>query len=506
MHNNHFFLKRLVAELSKKLEGATLLACFSQSKDELVLGFALKNKADFYWKADLKSTFSCLYFPQDFARAKRNSVNLFPEILHQKVKQVFVFKNERAICLEFKNSYSLVFKLFGNRSSLILYKDELGVKVFNKQYEQDKSHPKSSWHRELIITEEVVASNQQELYKVCPTLGKELSAHISKQAKDFNAFQLALQNLAYAPIYISEVGDLPQLLLFSTTDNDEKYPSALEAINQFYQKYIRIHSLDDGKKVAKRDVNSKIKQATKRKKKLKIRLEELMNERPLNQLADIIMANLHQIPKNVEKVVLFDFYQEKDIEVALKRNKTPQDIAAQWYKKSKNRSKEIDALENNLNFLEEEIADLNKILSEIDETDSMRDLGKYRKEVAKQVEKEAAPRFKEYAYRDYVIYVGRNSKNNDELTKSAHKDDLWLHAKDVSGSHVIIKNKSGQKVPKDVIEYAAGIAAFYSKRKTDTLCPVMVTARKYVRKIKGAPAGAVMVDKEEVVLVKPLEV
>ena len=122
MHNNHFFLKRLAAELQEKLEEQPWLECFSQSKDELVLGFALKINEDFYWKADLKSTFSCLVFSQDFARAKRNSVNLFPEIINQKVKQVFVYNNERAICLEFKNGYSLVFKLFGNRSSLFFTK------------------------------------------------------------------------------------------------------------------------------------------------------------------------------------------------------------------------------------------------------------------------------------------------------------------------------------------------------------------------------------------------
>lgn len=506
MHNNHFFLKRLAIELHEKLEEAVLLECFSQSKDELVLGFALKNKNDFYWKADLKSTFSCLYFPTDFARAKRNSINLFPELVNQKVKKVFVYNNERAICLEFKNGYSLIFKLFGNRSSIILYKDELGIRVFNKQYEQDKLHSKSSWHREIEITEEGFEHYKNELHKLLPTLGKELSEELAKKSKDFNSFLLELQNLAYTPIYISEESDLPQLLLFSSKIETTKFESSIEAINQFYQKYIRVFSLDEGKKGASRDINSKIKQAEKRKKKLEFRLEELMNERPLNQIADIIMANLHQIPKNVEKLTLFDFYQDKDIEIILKQNKTPQDFASQLYKKSKNRSKEIDALESNLNFLEEEISNLKKTLEEIDETESMRDLNKYRKEAVQIMEKENIPRFKEFTLMGYAIYVGRNSKNNDELTKSAHKDDLWLHAKDVSGSHVIIKNKSGQKIPKDVIEYAAGIAAFYSKRKNDSLCPVMVTPRKYVRKIKGAPAGAVMVDKEDVILVKPLEV
>jgi predicted ribosome quality control (RQC) complex YloA/Tae2 family protein len=87
--------------------------------------------------------------------------------------------------------------------------------------------------------------------------------------------------------------------------------------------------------------------------------------------------------------------------------------------------------------------------------------------------------------------------------KLSHKDDLWLHAKDVSGSHVIIKYQSGKNFPKDVIERAAQLAAYNSKRKNESLCPVMVTAKKYVRKRKGDPAGAVVVEREEVIMVEP---
>ncbi len=97
-----------------------------------------------------------------------------------------------------------------------------------------------------------------------------------------------------------------------------------------------------------------------------------------------------------------------------------------------------------------------------------------------------------------------NAQRNDELTlKYAYKEDLWLHAKDVPGSHVIIKHQSGKNFPKDVIERAAQLAAYYSKRKTDTLCPVAVTPKKYVRKRKGDPAGMVVVEREEVVMVEP---
>jgi predicted ribosome quality control (RQC) complex YloA/Tae2 family protein len=81
---------------------------------------------------------------------------------------------------------------------------------------------------------------------------------------------------------------------------------------------------------------------------------------------------------------------------------------------------------------------------------------------------------------------------------------LWLHAKDVSGSHVIIKYQAGKNFPEPVIERAAGLAAFFSKLRTDSLCPVIVTPKKYVRKPKGLPEGAVVVDREKVLMVVPI--
>jgi predicted ribosome quality control (RQC) complex YloA/Tae2 family protein len=98
----------------------------------------------------------------------------------------------------------------------------------------------------------------------------------------------------------------------------------------------------------------------------------------------------------------------------------------------------------------------------------------------------------------------KNATANDELTlKYGYKEDLWLHAKDVAGSHVLIKYQAGKKFPRDVIERAASLAAYNSKRKTETLCPVTCTLRKYVRKRKGDPAGMVVVEREEVILVEP---
>ena len=114
--------------------------------------------------------------------------------------------------------------------------------------------------------------------------------------------------------------------------------------------------------------------------------------------------------------------------------------------------------------------------------------------------------YHQFEFRNFRILVGKNAVANDMLTlKFSHKEDLWLHAKDVSGSHVLIKHQSGKNFPRDVIEYAASLAAYNSKRKTESLCPVIVTPKKFVRKRKGDPPGAVVVEREEVVMVEPLK-
>jgi predicted ribosome quality control (RQC) complex YloA/Tae2 family protein len=112
--------------------------------------------------------------------------------------------------------------------------------------------------------------------------------------------------------------------------------------------------------------------------------------------------------------------------------------------------------------------------------------------------------FKKFEFEGYEVFVGKSAKNNDELTlKFARKDDLWLHARGVSGSHVIIRKKGQNPIPVSVIRKAAQLAAYYSKGKSASLCPVIYTPKKYVRKPKGADPGAVVVEKEEVILAEP---
>ena len=107
---------------------------------------------------------------------------------------------------------------------------------------------------------------------------------------------------------------------------------------------------------------------------------------------------------------------------------------------------------------------------------------------------------------NWFVLVGRNNKENDEITfRVAGPEDLWFHAQNVSGSHVILKSQGGKEnnPPRQVLELTAGIAAFYSKSRHSGLVPVIYTRRKHVRKPRKAPPGTVICEREKTIFAEP---
>ena len=103
----------------------------------------------------------------------------------------------------------------------------------------------------------------------------------------------------------------------------------------------------------------------------------------------------------------------------------------------------------------------------------------------------------------YVVWVGRNSRQNDKLTfKMANANDLWFHARGVPGSHVIVRN-DGRRIREDLLQGAAAIAAHYSRKRDDKRVQVDYTRVKYVKAIKGAGPGMVTYRNEQTIVVEP---
>ena len=106
--------------------------------------------------------------------------------------------------------------------------------------------------------------------------------------------------------------------------------------------------------------------------------------------------------------------------------------------------------------------------------------------------KKALP-FRQFEVDGFHIWLGKSARQNDALLRAASPNDLWMHAKDYAGSHVIIRARGQERIPEAVIQAAARLAALHSKAKSERRVEITMTQVKRVRKPKGAPAGLVTV-------------
>ena len=236
----------------------------------------------------------------------------------------------------------------------------------------------------------------------------------------------------------------------------------------------------------------------------------------LRQLGDIVTANLHRITKGQTLLQAEDFYDEemKLIDISLSPLLSPQQNAAKFYKdyiRMKNAEKEltrqISLAEQELTYLESVLEELSRAQTDAELEEIRQELhagGYVRADTAKKRMRQAKLQPMRFESTDgYPIYVGRNNRQNDELTfKLARKDDLWLHAQKVHGSHVII-SCGGTTPPDDTITQAAQLAAYYAEASGGQNIPVDVTPVRQVKKTPGGKPGMVIYHSHRTVIVNP---
>lgn len=513
MQNNYYFLRQLTKQIETKIVGLKLMECFSQEKDELVLGFAAargkkKNYKEFFIKAVVFPDFSCLYFTDQFERAKKNSVDLFDQLMDFEVVGVRQFLNERCFAINFEQGYSLVFKMYGNRANIILFQHDEVIDLFNSRIVADKNLRISTLDRPIDQSHEAFLAQNQDYRKLFPTFGKVVNAYLEEAPVTWQRIQEVVYTLDNPCYYIIRWEHQLHLSLLPFGEIVQEFQEPIEAINAFYVSYNKVSSLDREKVEILRKLTKEKKQTELYLKDAYQRLEAIDSTVKNEEIGHILMANLHQIPERAEKVELFDFYRDHNIVIKLKPELSPQKNAENFYRKAKNEKIEIEKVMENIESREELLRSLNLHIENIEKAEHLKALRNYLK--ANKLVKNASQvlsykeLFKRFEVEGFEILVGRNAKNNDLLTQQyAYKEDLWLHARDAQGSHVVVKYKAGKKIPNSVKESAASLAAYYSKRRNETLAPVILTQKKFVRKTKDLAEGQVIVEKEEVVMVEP---
>ncbi len=513
MHNNYYFLRHLSKQLEEIVVGAKVAECFSQNKDELIIVFE-KQQQYFTIKAHLLSTFSCLSFPREFHRARKNSIDLFSEVIDYKVESIQQFENERSFALNFGKEKSMLFKMHGNKSNVIVFNGEEKI-LFKNSLPGDEGIVLSEMDRAIDFSKSAFERNTDSVKKLYFTFGPLVWMYLKEKGFDkcapsqqWEMLSDTLQKLNTPNFYITNLNNSLTFSLLPIGEIIKKSTNPIEAINEFFYSYTQTNALETEKQKAIASLAGKLKASHSFLAKTNSKLNELKAANTYKIWADLLMANLYKIPERAKIISLPDFEDTSNlIEIPLSETLSPQKNAERYYRKSKNHQIEIDRLAEIIQSKEKDIATLEHQQKEITNTQDLKSLRHQVEEFGLEKKKQAETIIQPYRateFKGFQIWIGKNAKANDELTlKYSHKEDLWLHAKDVSGSHVIIKYKSGQPFPKEVIARGAEIAAFFSKRKTDSLCPVAYTQKKFVRKRKGDPAGLVVVEKEKVILVEP---
>ena len=311
-----------------------------------------------------------------------------------------------------------------------------------------------------------------------------------------------------APYFIAQADGTPKQFAFCPIRQYGEYKTA-ESFSALLDGFYSLRDSRDAMRQKSQAVRKTVSNlCTRLTRKLAIQEKELAatyDRERLRQLGDIVTANMHRITKGQTLLQAEDFYDENMtvIDIPISPLLSPHQNAAKFYKdytKLKNAEKELT---RQIELGEQELDYLRSVLEELDRASTDQELEEIKQELhaggyvkadsGKKRMKQAKSNPMRFVSTDgYPIYVGRNNRQNDELTfKLARKDDIWCHASKVHGSHVII-SCGGTTPPDDTVTQAAQLAAYYSENKGGQNIDVDVTPVKQVKKLTGAKPGMVI--------------
>jgi predicted ribosome quality control (RQC) complex YloA/Tae2 family protein len=297
----------------------------------------------------------------------------------------------------------------------------------------------------------------------------------------------------------------------------KNYPTISEMLDRFYfGKAERDRVKQQGNDIERLIINEKEKNE-KKIEKLEDTLKEAEKAEQLQRFGELLTANLYAAKKGMKEIEVIDYYDEMGgtVAIALDPRKTPSENAQKYFSKYQKAKNSISIVTEQIEKAKEEVIYFDNLLQQV-QSASPKDIQEIREELIeggyirdrqKRNAKKAAnakPILDYYLSSDGTeIIVGKNNKQNDYLTnKLAARDEIWLHTKDIPGSHVVIRSKEPAE---STIHEAANLAAYFSKARSSGSVPVDFTKVRYVKKPNGAKPGFVIYDNQQTVYVTPEE-
>ena len=358
---------------------------------------------------------------------------------------------------------------------------------------------------EILQTQELTAKNLQNLFQ---GLGRDTATELEKQ--------LLNDKLAtFRNFFGQETNPCLTDKSFSCVPFSSKTAENFDSLSQLLDIYYKDKAERDRVKQQASELIRRVEnELQKNRQKLKKQEKELLateNAEEFRQKGELLTTFLHQVPNDQDQVILENYYTNQPITIALDKALTPNQNAQRYFKRYQKLKEAVKYLTDLIEetkatilYLESVETVLNQAgLDEIAEIrEELIQTGFIRRRQREKIQKRQKP--EQYLASDgkTIIYVGRNNLQNEELTfKMARKEELWFHAKDIPGSHVVI---SGNLNPTDEVKTdAAELAAYFSKGRLSNLVQVDMIAVKKLNKPTGGKPGFVTYTGQKTLRVTP---
>lgn len=329
---------------------------------------------------------------------------------------------------------------------------------------------------------------------------------IQKLDENFKILVENIKNKKYFPILIQdEVKNNKDFYCFDLNlyKNKESVSNISNLVENFYHNNSLRDRINQKASGFKKVLTTKLNRLSN---KYSAMNDELLNNKSKEDLkifADLLSINIYKMEKGMKKIVLENIYDNmNEVEISLDEKKSPRENIESYYKKYKKLKTADEIIKQELPKIETEIAYIKQILETIEIITELNELSEIEEELISlgyvkksKKNKQKLEKSKPYVFETKsgaLIYVGKNNLQNENLTlKFANKNDIFFHAQDVPGSHVILR---GANLTEDDYKIAGFLAGYYSYFKNEGYANVDYTEKKHIRKAKGTGLGMVYYD------------
>lgn len=497
MLQNYYIIRQSAEEIRSRLSGLFFVRAYSIQAHELRIEFA-GDEASELLIIRLAPGKAALYLAgQIFDPPKRNVTSFFTELEGKVLSAVAIARYDRLIILSFGDR-NLTLRFF-DRPNAMLFVNGALIGSFKKASAADA---------EVAISDEPFDST-----KSLSLLSKPLRKELTHRNAEIEQFEAELRSSVTTCLYKHSPEFLVSPIRLQSIDaTPQQFRSPSEAIELSVIHRERTQALEGSRRSLLHTVDTIIDKTSTARTEAAGSISDSTRIDRYMHIGQDILTRADELTRGTTTFTFTDGKGEHTIQ--LDPSQTPYENANRFFEKARTakarkadvvaRVASLDKDEETLLVLRERIVEAESVKA-LDAIRKDLSAGRYTLQQAADAIGTTGPRFREYEVAGGMrVLIGKNAKQNDELTLHvAQKEDIWFHARHVSGSHVVLRSGKRPNIPQRAIEQAAELAAYFSDARSQKHAPVAYTRRKYVRKPRGAAPGAVKLEREEVIIVTP---